>query len=63
MSEQSDLIQWLRDDLTAVKSDVKQINSKVDEMLQFKWQIIGGSVVVSAFIGVLIQILLVSISK
>ena len=50
------LIDWLRDDLDSVKTDVKQINAKVDEMLQFKWQIVGGSVVMSLIVGVVIQI-------
>lgn len=52
------LVDWLKDDIKEVKNDVKSINEKVDKMLQFKWQIVGGSVVVSAVIGVLIQLYL-----
>ena len=56
-------LQWLKDDIQSVKDDVKDINSKVDEMLQFKWQIVSGSVVLSAVIGVALQIFLAVISK
>jgi hypothetical protein len=56
-------LQWLKDELTEVKTDVKDINSKVDEMLQFKWQIVSGSVVLSAVIGVALQIFLAVIGK
>lgn len=52
------LIEWLKDDLKSVKEDVKSINEKVDEMLKFKWQIVGGSVAISAIIGITIQLLI-----
>ena len=51
-------IEWLKNDIQEVKTDMKEIRKDVAEMLQFKWQIIGGSVVISAVVGVLIQLLL-----
>jgi hypothetical protein len=56
-------LQWLKDDIQAVKSDVKDINAKVDEMLQFKWQIIGGSMVMSAILGIALQIFIAVVGK
>lgn len=58
MAEQQQIISWLKDDINSVKSDVKEINAKVDEMLKFKWQIVSGSVVISAFLSVLLQLFL-----
>lgn len=34
-----------------------RLEDKVDELLRFKWQIIGGSAVVAAIISVLVQVL------
>lgn len=61
MSEQ--LIEWLKEDIKSVKEDVKQINAKVDEMLQFKWQIVGGSVVISLLVGIVLQIVIAWVGK
>lgn len=35
---------------------VENIDKKVDQLLQFKWQIIGGSVVISAVLAIIIQV-------
>ena len=61
MTEQ--LIDWLKEDLISVKADVKEINAKVDELLQFKWQIISGSVVISAIVGIVLQIIIAWVGK
>lgn len=37
---------------------VEKIDAKVDRLLEFKWQIIGGSLVASVFITGAIQIIL-----
>jgi hypothetical protein len=56
------LINWLKDDFESFKEEMKdsnkELNDKVDQILQFKWQIVGGSVVISAVVGVLIQVIL-----
>lgn len=61
MSEQ--LIEWLKEDIKSVKEDVKEINAKVDEMLAFKWQIVGGSVVISLIVGVILQFIIAWVGK
>jgi hypothetical protein len=40
-----------------MKKDIRDVNEKVDRLLQFKWQIIGGSVVISIIATGLIQVL------
>jgi hypothetical protein len=42
--------------ITYLIERVEKIDDKVDRLLQFKWQIIGGSVVMSAILAVIIQI-------
>ena len=56
------LIDWLKKDFemfkTEMKDDIGEVNKKVDELLQFKWQVIGGSVIISMIAGILVQFLL-----
>lgn len=40
-----------------METDIRRIDEKVDRLLQFKWQVVAGGVVVSAFITILVQIL------
>lgn len=47
MEEQ--LVQYLID-------RIEKIDDKVDKLLQFKWQIIGGSVVMSLFLTIAINV-------
>lgn len=65
-------IDLLRDNINEVKQDlrlaeqrvgdkVKEVEVKVDKLLEFKWQIIGGSVVMSVIITVMIQLVLKNI--
>lgn len=63
MNEQ--ILELLKDKINAVdarvgrlENSVNEVGSDVKEMLKFKWQIIGGSVVISAVVGVAIQILI-----
>ena len=50
------ILQFIKDDIREIKSDYKELSSKVDTLLQFKWQIVGGSMVASLIITVLFQI-------
>lgn len=63
MNEQ--VIELLRDKIDnvdrkvdEVKGDVKDIREDVKEMLAFKWQIVGGSLVCSVLASILIQFIL-----
>jgi len=57
------LIDWLKEDLQSVKADIKEINGKIDEMLAFKWQIVGGSVVISLIVGIVLQFIIAWVGK
>lgn len=37
---------------------LERIEQKLDVLLEFKWQIIGGSLVASAFVALVVQVLL-----
>lgn len=49
MNNQKDLIDYLHQRLD-------RIENKVDNLLEFKWQIVGGSVLLSLFLTVLMQV-------
>lgn len=55
MSEEQQL-QWLKDDFV-------RLESKVDSLLKFKWQIMGGTALLSFVVGIIIQLVLVKVAK
>ena len=61
------LIDYLKDDLKRLDDKVEAkfntVNEKLDTLLQFKWQIVGGSVVISLVVSVLIQVFSINASK
>jgi len=68
------MFDWLKSDIEKVDSKVdkldQSINGKLDsmgsdvkQMLEFKWQIIGGSVVISAIVGIVLQVLIAAYSR
>lgn len=44
-------IEQTRDSLNEIKSDQKDMQIKIDQLLEFKWQIVGGSVVLSFLVS------------
>ena len=62
MSDQR-LLEWLKEDVDRVNIKVDILNAKIDDMLKFKWQIIGGSVVISAVLGIAIQLFLTAFGQ
>lgn len=40
-----------------------KLDNKVDDLLKFKWQIMGGTAVVSTIVGIGIQILIAKYGK
>lgn len=64
------LIQNMRDHkedtqkrFTEIKSELNSLNDKMDQLLQFKWKIIGGSIVVSGIVGMLFQVIVLILEK
>ena len=41
-----------------IRSDLKEINKKVDSLLEFKWKIVGGSVAASFIFSLIVAIIL-----
>ena len=56
MTEQK-MFDWLKADIEKVDKKVDQMNDKIDEILKFKWTIIGGSLGLSAFLTIIVQVL------
>lgn len=56
MDEQ--IVELLRDKIDRVDAKVDEVRADVKEMLAFKWQIVGGSLVCSVLASVLIQFLI-----
>lgn len=44
-------------DLREIKDEAKELRSKVDQLIAFKWQIIGGSIVASCLISAAVSLL------
>ena len=57
------VVDLLVEALNKVDLKVDKLDEKVTEMLAFKWQIVGGSLVVSIIVGAAIQIFLAVASK
>ena len=61
------LVEYIKIDSDARFSEVKQslykLEQKVDALLQFKWQIITGSVVVSAIFAIIIQLISIMVKS
>ena len=41
----------------------KTLETKVDDVIKFKWQIMGGTAVVSIIVGIIFQILIAKYGK
>ena len=39
-----------------MREDLKEMDQKLDELLTFRWKIVGGSVVISAILSVIVSI-------
>lgn len=39
-----------------LRQDLKELNSKVDTILEWKWKLIGGSIVISAVLTFIFQL-------
>ena len=52
--------EWLKQDLDNFKKDVKEdfagVNGKLDTLLEFKWKIVGGTVLASLILTVIFNI-------
>jgi hypothetical protein len=56
-------IRTIENDFKEIKEELKSQDAKLNSLLMFKWQVIGGSVAVSAIVTTLIQIFSVLAQK
>jgi hypothetical protein len=63
----ANLFQWIKEDLkemrAELKSEIKTLDEKVDQLLKFKWQVVGGTILASLLISASFQIVLAIISR
>jgi hypothetical protein len=61
------LAEFLKKDISELRSEIRKdlgdLNSKVDEILKLKWQIIGGSIVFSSFFSLAFSIAIAILTK
>jgi hypothetical protein len=62
-----DPLQWLKDDLNKLESNINarflSIETKVDEILQFKYKVIGGTILASLLLTAAFQLVLAFIQR
>lgn len=62
-----DPMQWLKDDIDKIEAKMEagfvDLNVKVDELLKFKWKIVGGTILASLILTGLFQIGLALIQR
>ncbi|HZX13698.1 MAG TPA: hypothetical protein VFF49_04785 [Thermodesulfobacteriota bacterium] len=55
------LVEYIKQDsdsrFAEIKQSLHELDQKVDTLLQFKWQIVTGSIVVSTILAILIQLI------
>lgn len=57
----SKLFDWLKDDIHDLKESMQKLTEKVENIEKFKWQIIGGSVVISSILSLAVSVILAMI--
>ncbi len=50
------IIEGIKSDVSRIESKTDKVVEKVDQLLEFKWRIVGGSVVLLIVANVLMQI-------
>jgi len=57
------IFDFIRDEVKDLRSELKQVNDKVDKLLAFKYQIVGGSVLASLILTVIIRLIEIAYNK
>ncbi len=55
--------QWFERYIEGLETRLSNMESKMDELLSFKWQIIGGSVLISGIIGIVVALIAGALSR
>lgn len=59
----AEMIKWLREDLSKLEIKLDGLGQKVDELLQFKFKVIGGTILASLILTAAFQVMLAFIQK
>ena len=57
------IIEWLRQDMKTMTDRIEKIDEKVDQLLNFKYKVIGGTILASLIITAAFQIVLAFIQR
>jgi hypothetical protein len=49
--------EWLRDEMSELRQDLKAVDVKVDRLLEFKWKMVGAAVIMTGIMTAAIQII------
>lgn len=60
---QNQIIDWIKEDIKEIKDEMHEINEKINRLLEFKWKIVGGTIVASLVLTTLFQIILAIMQK
>jgi len=60
---QNQIIDWIKEDIKEIKEDMHDINEKINKLLEFKWKIVGGTIVASLVLTTIFQIILAIMQK
>jgi hypothetical protein len=52
------LIEWLKEDIKSIRDELKLLDGKVDQLLAFKYRIIGGTIIASLVLTTIFQIVI-----
>lgn len=50
------LLDWLKQDMEKMNEKIDNIEKNVEQILQFKWQVIGGSIALSVVFTIVVQV-------
>ena len=53
---ETQIIEWIKDDIKEIRDDLKGVKSDVTKLLQFKWQIVGGTIFASLLLTLVFHI-------
>lgn len=57
------ILEFIKEDIRELKDDLKDLKKDVTELLQFKWQIVGGTILGSLIITGIFQFIITILSK
>jgi len=60
---QEKLFDFLKQDITELKQDIGALNEKVDQLLEFKWKVIGGTILASLILTGMFQVVYIILEK